>query len=98
MTSYGYTSNCRYIDGHQRVDIPVVQDWLLPIMSGEEPVVEPPVDNVMTSGKGKGNGNGGAHGNEGANGNDAVRAQGEPGKAIGHSNTTGRDAEHAARG
>lgn len=28
MTSYGYTSNCRYIDGFQRVDIPVVQDWL----------------------------------------------------------------------
>ncbi len=28
VTSYGYTSNCRYIDGFQRVDIPVVQDWL----------------------------------------------------------------------
>jgi hypothetical protein len=28
VTSYGYTSNCRYIDGLQRVDIPVVQDWL----------------------------------------------------------------------
>jgi hypothetical protein len=28
VTSYGYTSNCRYIDGYQRVDIPVVQDWL----------------------------------------------------------------------
>lgn len=27
-TSYGYTSNCRYVDGTQRVDIPVVQDWL----------------------------------------------------------------------
>ncbi len=28
VTSYGYTSNCRYIDGLQRVDIPVVQAWL----------------------------------------------------------------------
>ena len=28
VTSYGYTSNCRYIDGYQRVDIGVVQDWL----------------------------------------------------------------------
>jgi hypothetical protein len=28
VTSYGYTSNCRYIDGFQRVDIAVVQDWL----------------------------------------------------------------------
>jgi hypothetical protein len=28
VTSYGYTSNCRYIDGLQRVDIPVVQTWL----------------------------------------------------------------------
>ena len=28
VTSYGYTSNCRYIDGFQRVDIPVVQSWL----------------------------------------------------------------------
>ncbi len=28
VTSYGYTSNCRYIDGLQRVDIPVVQSWL----------------------------------------------------------------------
>lgn len=28
VTSYGYTSNCRYIGGYQRVDIPVVQDWL----------------------------------------------------------------------
>jgi hypothetical protein len=28
VTSYGYTSNCRYIDGYQRADIPVVQDWL----------------------------------------------------------------------
>lgn len=28
VTSYGYTSNCRYIDGFQRIDIPVVQNWL----------------------------------------------------------------------
>ena len=28
VTSYGYTSNCRYIDGYQRVEIDVVEDWL----------------------------------------------------------------------
>lgn len=28
VTSYGYTDNCRYLGGLQRVDIPVVQDWL----------------------------------------------------------------------
>ena len=28
VTSDGYTSNCRYIDGYQRVEIGVVQDWL----------------------------------------------------------------------
>lgn len=28
VTSYGYTENCRYLDGLQRVDIPVVQKWL----------------------------------------------------------------------
>ena len=28
VTSYGYTANCRYIDGYQRVDIPVVEEWL----------------------------------------------------------------------
>jgi hypothetical protein len=27
-TSYGYTNNCRYLGGYQRVDIPVVHDWL----------------------------------------------------------------------
>ncbi len=31
VTSYGYTDNCRYIGGYQRVDIPVVQDWLLKV-------------------------------------------------------------------
>lgn len=28
VTSYGYTDNCRYLDGYQRIDIPVVADWL----------------------------------------------------------------------
>ena len=28
VTSYGYTSNCRYLDGLQRVDIKGVQAWL----------------------------------------------------------------------
>jgi hypothetical protein len=28
VTSYGYTSNCRYLGGLQRVDIGVAQDWL----------------------------------------------------------------------
>jgi secreted trypsin-like serine protease len=28
-TSYGYTNNCRYLGGYQRVDIPVVRTWLL---------------------------------------------------------------------
>lgn len=28
VTSYGYTSNCRYIGGLQRVDIRVAQEWL----------------------------------------------------------------------
>ena len=28
VTSYGYTANCRYLDGLQRVDIAGVQDWL----------------------------------------------------------------------
>ena len=28
VTSYGYTANCRYIDGLQRVDVRVVQEWL----------------------------------------------------------------------
>ena len=28
VTSYGYTSNCRYVDGLQRVDIPTAQQWL----------------------------------------------------------------------
>jgi hypothetical protein len=28
VTSYGFTANCRYLSGYQRVEIPVVQDWL----------------------------------------------------------------------
>lgn len=28
VTSYGYTDNCRYLGGYQRVDIPGVQSWL----------------------------------------------------------------------
>jgi trypsin len=28
-TSYGFTSNCRYLGGYQRVDIPVMRNWLL---------------------------------------------------------------------
>ena len=28
VTSYGYTSNCRYLGGYQRVDISAAQDWL----------------------------------------------------------------------
>lgn len=28
VTSYGYTSNCRYLGGYQRVDIAVAQNWL----------------------------------------------------------------------
>jgi hypothetical protein len=28
-TSYGYTNNFRDLGGSQRVDIPVVRDWLL---------------------------------------------------------------------
>lgn len=28
VTSYGYTANCRYLGGYQRVDIAVAQNWL----------------------------------------------------------------------
>lgn len=28
-TSYGYTNNCRYLGGYQRIDIPRVRNWLL---------------------------------------------------------------------
>jgi hypothetical protein len=33
VTSYGYTDNCRYLDGLQRVDIGSVQTWLEPYLS-----------------------------------------------------------------
>jgi secreted trypsin-like serine protease len=33
VTSYGYTQNCRYLDGLQRVDIAVVQNSLIPIVN-----------------------------------------------------------------
>jgi hypothetical protein len=32
-TSYGYTDNCRYLGGYQRVDIPIVRNWLLDCMA-----------------------------------------------------------------
>ncbi len=32
-TSFGYTNNCRYLGGYQRVDIPVVRNWLLDCMA-----------------------------------------------------------------
>lgn len=28
VTSYGYTANCRYLGGYQRIDIPVVRHWI----------------------------------------------------------------------
>ena len=28
-TSYGFTNNCRYLGGYQRVDVPIVRNWLL---------------------------------------------------------------------
>ncbi len=28
VTSYSYTGNCRYLGGYQRVDIPIVRDWI----------------------------------------------------------------------
>ena len=34
VTSYGYTSNCRYLGGYQRVDIAVVQGWLAGFTGG----------------------------------------------------------------
>lgn len=35
-TSYGYTNNCRYIDGYQRVDIPVVRNWVLCVLASTD--------------------------------------------------------------
>jgi hypothetical protein len=34
VVSYGYTSNCRYIGGYQRVDIQIAQDWLGQFVDG----------------------------------------------------------------
>lgn len=42
-TSYGYTANCRYLGGYQRVDIPVVRDWLLCTL-GPDPLSCPTLD------------------------------------------------------
>lgn len=28
VTSYGYTQNCRYLGGYQRIEIPVVENWV----------------------------------------------------------------------
>ncbi|HZM77175.1 MAG TPA: trypsin-like serine protease [Candidatus Limnocylindrales bacterium] len=33
VTSYTYTSNCRYLGGYQRVDIPVVLSWLNTVLN-----------------------------------------------------------------
>ncbi|GAA1743917.1 S1 family peptidase [Luedemannella helvata] len=33
VTSYGYTDNCRYLGGYQRVDIPVVRVWVNDVLS-----------------------------------------------------------------
>ena len=41
-TSYRYTANCRYLDGLQRIDIKVVQDWLK-MYGVSAPVEEIPV-------------------------------------------------------
>jgi hypothetical protein len=29
VTSYGYTNNCRYLGGYQRVDIPIERSWIM---------------------------------------------------------------------
>jgi secreted trypsin-like serine protease len=33
VTSYGYTDNCRYLGGYQRVDVAVTQDWIRSFLS-----------------------------------------------------------------
>lgn len=33
VTSYGYTENCRYLGGYQRLDIAVTQDWVRSFLS-----------------------------------------------------------------
>jgi hypothetical protein len=37
-TSYGYTNNCRYLGGYQRVDIPVIRDWLDCVLAAPDAV------------------------------------------------------------
>jgi hypothetical protein len=32
VTSYGYTENCRYLGGYQRVEIPSVENWLSTVL------------------------------------------------------------------
>jgi len=79
VTSYGYTDNCRYIDGHQRLDIPVVQEWLAefdipgmaPAGSAPEEGAGPGKGNGKGKAAGAGNGNGGGNGNSGGNGTGA---------------------------
>jgi len=34
VTSYGYTANCRYIDGFQRVDLAIAQEWIAAVAAG----------------------------------------------------------------
>jgi Trypsin len=34
-TSYGYTNNCRYLGGYQRVDTPIVRNWLLDCLADQ---------------------------------------------------------------
>jgi hypothetical protein len=35
-TSYGFNNVCRYIDGYQRVDIPIVRDWILCVVASPD--------------------------------------------------------------
>lgn len=49
-TSYGYTSNCRYLGGYQRVDIPLVRDWLLCIRGVADAAVGTAEPNQPTPG------------------------------------------------
>lgn len=41
-TSYGYTSNCRYLGGYQRVDIPVIRQWLDCVQASVDPAASAP--------------------------------------------------------
>jgi hypothetical protein len=33
VASYGYTQNCRYLSGFQRIDIPTVLPWLTQVVA-----------------------------------------------------------------